>query len=71
MTKPNKEDIKKVMSYLGKRSLKTMTPEERKKRGRTGALARLCFKCQKQMKVRYLHKGHYYCEKCNSSLSTG
>lgn len=58
------------MSYLGKRSLKTLTPKQRSERAKKGALARLCFKCNKQMKVRYLHKGHYYCEKCNNGLST-
>lgn len=70
MTKPNKEDIKKVMSYLGKRSLSTMTKKERVSRAKKASLSRLCNECNRFMKVKYLWKGHYYCEKCNNKLST-
>lgn len=70
MTKPNKEDIKKVMSYLGRRSLSTMSKEQRIARAKNASIARFCHKCKKVMKVKYLWKEHYYCEKCNNELST-
>ena len=40
MTKPNKDDISKVMSELGKRSGKNMTAKQRKERAQKAVKAR-------------------------------
>lgn len=40
MTKPNKDDISKVMSELGQRSAKRLTKKQRVERGKAAAKAR-------------------------------
>lgn len=40
MTKPNKDEISRVMSALGKRSGKRMTKEQRQERARKAVQAR-------------------------------